>query len=90
MASQLYLDSTTQQAMDELVSAGMFESREQVLSEGVRLVRRREGFDAGVDAEPLDPSTIAAIERGIEDMEQGRSRPAKDVFDDLRRRYAPT
>lgn len=86
MATQLKLDSDTEQAIDELVGLGNFESREQLVREAVRLVRLREGFDPDVDGVQLRDDAIEAVERGIASANAGQFRPVTEVFADLRRR----
>jgi antitoxin ParD1/3/4 len=62
----------------KLVESGRYNSKSEVLREGVRLVEEREKRLAALDA---------ALARGLADVEAGRVRPAKDVFDELKDRY---
>jgi antitoxin ParD1/3/4 len=68
----------------ELVSNGRYNSKSEVLREGVRLVQEREAELAALQAK---------IARGIADVEAGRVTPAEEVFDrlerDLRAKYGP-
>lgn len=80
MATHVTLDPITERAMDELIGSGSYASREDVLREGVRLVRLNEGFDAEVDDGEVDDATRAAVERGVADIKAGRARPVADVF----------
>lgn len=62
-----------------LVESGRYNSRSEVIREGIRLVDEREKRLALLDA---------ALERGLADADAGRVHPAEDVFDELRARYA--
>jgi antitoxin ParD1/3/4 len=62
----------------QLVAAGRYNSKSEVLREGVRLVQDREARLAALDA---------SIARGIADADAGRTRPAADVFDRLEEKY---
>ncbi|MCA1662522.1 MAG: type II toxin-antitoxin system ParD family antitoxin [Novosphingobium sp.] len=61
-----------------LVANGRYNSKSEVLREGVRLIQDREVRLAQLDA---------AIARGLEDIEAGRVTPAEEVFDRLTRKY---
>lgn len=61
-----------------LVRAGRYNSKSEVLREGVRLVQEREARLAALDA---------AIARGLADVEAGRTRAAEEVFDRLEAKY---
>ena len=62
----------------ELVDTGRYNSKSEVLREGVRLIHERETRLAALDA---------SIMRGLADVEAGRTRPAEDVFDRLESKY---
>lgn len=62
----------------DLVRAGRYNSKSEVLREGVRLVQEREARLAALDA---------AVARGLADAEAGRSRPADEVFARLEAKY---
>jgi antitoxin ParD1/3/4 len=78
MDKQPSLGTDVEAALNGLVDSGRYASREQVLREGVRLVQDRESRLSRVDA---------AVARGIEDAEAGRSEDAEAVLGRLRRKY---
>lgn len=62
----------------ELVEVGRYNSKSEVLREGVRLIHERETRLAALDA---------SIQRGLADSEAGRTKPAEEVFDRLESKY---
>lgn len=62
----------------DLVENGRYNSKSEVLREGVRLVQEREVALAELNA---------SLDRGIADIEAGRTRPAEEVFAELRAKY---
>ncbi|MBX9898145.1 MAG: type II toxin-antitoxin system ParD family antitoxin [Qipengyuania sp.] len=64
--------------VSELVTAGRYNSKSEVLREGVRLVQEREARLAALRA---------AIAVGIADADAGRVTPADEVFDRLEAKY---
>lgn len=64
--------------VSRLVKEGRYNSKSEVLREGVRLVEEREARLAVLDA---------AIARGLADVEAGRTSPAEEVFDRLEAKY---
>jgi antitoxin ParD1/3/4 len=79
MASSVDLGSRLEEAVTQLVRKGRYNSRSEVLREGVRLVEEREARLAELDA---------SIERAIADSEAGRVRDAEEVFSELIAKYA--
>lgn len=64
--------------VSQLVASGRYNSKSEILREGVRLIEERETRLAALDA---------SIARGMADMEAGRIKPAAEVFDRLSTRY---
>ncbi|MBY9064906.1 type II toxin-antitoxin system ParD family antitoxin [Sphingomonas yunnanensis] len=62
-----------------LVETGRYNSKSEVLREGVRLVQDREARLATLDA---------AINRGLRDADRGQTQDAAAVFDRLEERFA--
>jgi antitoxin ParD1/3/4 len=62
----------------KLVALGRYNSKSEVLREGVRLIQEREARLAALDA---------SIARGLADADAGRTRPAEEVFGRLDRKY---
>ena len=62
-----------------LVESGRYNSKSEVLREGVRLIHERETRLAALDA---------SIARGLADADAGRTTPAEEVFDRLAHKYA--
>jgi antitoxin ParD1/3/4 len=78
MAISADLGEKLESVVTDLVKNGRYNSKSEVLREGVRLVQEREAALARLDA---------ALARGIADMEAGRGRPAEEVFAELRAKY---
>ena len=79
MASSVNLGSTLEVVVDKLVESGRYNSRSEILREGVRLVQEREARLEGLHA---------ALMRGLADAEAGRVHDLDEVFDALEARYA--
>ncbi|MEX2035781.1 MAG: type II toxin-antitoxin system ParD family antitoxin [Xanthobacteraceae bacterium] len=62
----------------KLVKSGRYNSKSEVLREGIRLVQERETRLAALEA---------ALARGLADAEAGRVTPAETVFAELRAKY---
>jgi len=72
------LGSQLETFVASLVETGRYNSKSEVLREGVRLIQEREARLAVLDQ---------AIARGLDDAEAGRVRPAADVFSRLEAKY---
>lgn len=75
MAISADLGEVLEKVVNDLVENGRYNSKSEVLREGVRLVQEREA------------RLRAAIERGLEDVDAGRVVPAEEVFDRLIAKY---
>ncbi|MBV5266479.1 type II toxin-antitoxin system ParD family antitoxin [Pinisolibacter aquiterrae] len=64
--------------VNRLVESGRYNSKSEVLREGVRLLDERETRLAVLDA---------ALARGLADADAGRVLAAEDVFAELKHRY---
>lgn len=78
MAISADLGNRLEDVVNQLVSTGRYNSKSEVLREGVRLVEEREKRLAALDA---------ALAKGISDADAGRSTPAEDVFERLKKKY---
>jgi antitoxin ParD1/3/4 len=67
--------------VNDLVANGRYNSKSEVLREGVRLVQEREAALAKL---------YGILEESIADFEAGRSRPMKEVVDRLTKKYRAT
>jgi antitoxin ParD1/3/4 len=64
--------------VDELVKSGRYNSRSEVLREGVRIIHERETRLAALDA---------SIKRGLADLDEGRVHDAEEVRARLTAKY---
>lgn len=78
MASSANLGQHLEQYVSELIKNGRYQSRSEVLREGVRLVEEREKRLVALDA---------SIARGLADAEAGRVASVRDVADALAAKY---
>ena len=78
MASDVDLGPQLESYVASLVEKGRYNSKSEVLREGIRLVQEREERLAALDA---------GIARGLADSAAGRVKPASEVFDRLEARY---
>lgn len=74
MASSVNLGERLESAVTELVKAGRYGSRSEVLREGVRLVQEREARLALFDRE---------LAGAVESIERGQAIPVDEAFDRL-------
>lgn len=78
MASSANLGTQLETYVTDLVKTGRYNSRSEVLREGVRLVEEREKRLALLDA---------AISRGLADADAGRGKPVDEVERELIAKY---
>ena len=78
MAISADLGANLEAVVEDLVKNGRYNSKSEVLREGVRLVQEREAELAELNA---------SLDRGIADVKAGRVRPAEEVFAELRAKY---
>ncbi|MCV9998356.1 type II toxin-antitoxin system ParD family antitoxin [Pararhizobium sp. YC-54] len=78
MASSANLGQHLEDYVTDLVKSGRYNSRSEVLREGVRLIEDREKRLAALDL---------SIARGLADIEAGRLKPARDVLARLAAKY---
>jgi antitoxin ParD1/3/4 len=79
MAISAELGETLEKVVNDLVATGRYNSKSEVLREGVRLVQEREARFRELEA---------ALQLGMDDIEAGRTIPAEEVFEELRARYS--
>ncbi len=72
------LGSQLEGFVTKLVETGRYNSKSEVLREGIRLIQERENRLAVLDQ---------ALARGIADADAGRTKPAGDVFARLEAKY---
>lgn len=78
MAISADLGTRLEDVVNQLVRTGRYNSKSEVLREGVRLVEEREKRLAALDA---------ALATGISDADAGRVKPADEVLDRLEAKY---
>ncbi|SCX35858.1 type II toxin-antitoxin system ParD family antitoxin [Agrobacterium rosae] len=64
--------------VSRLVETGRYNSKSEVLREGVRLIQDREARLTALDR---------SIAKGIAQADAGQTKPAEEVFDRLERKY---
>jgi len=72
------LGSQLEGFVTKLVETGRYNSKSEVLREGIRLIQEREARLALLDQ---------ALARGMADAEAGRTKPADEVFARLEAKY---
>jgi antitoxin ParD1/3/4 len=77
MAISADLGAPLEEFVNQLVKSGRYNSKSEVLREGVRIIQEREMRLAALDA---------AIARGVADAEAGRVIPLDEAFERLRTR----
>ncbi|MBF0679114.1 MAG: type II toxin-antitoxin system ParD family antitoxin [Devosia sp.] len=75
MAISADLGEVLEKVVTDLVENGRYNSKSEVLREGVRLVQEREARLREMDA---------MIQAGLDDIDAGRTIPAEEVFAELR------
>lgn len=78
MPNSVDLGKPLEKFVTGLVKSGRYNSKSEVLREGVRLIQEREARLAALDA---------AITRGLADAKAGPMKPAEEVFDRLEAKY---
>ena len=78
MTMSVDLGERLESFVNEMVASGRYNSKSEVLREGLRLVQDREARLKAFDA---------AIERGLADADAGRTKSAAEVFDRLEQKY---
>ena len=79
MAISAELGENLEKVVTDLVENGRYNSKSEVLREGVRLVQEREARFRELQV---------LIQEGEDDFAAGRSHPAEEVFDRIRSRIA--
>ena len=78
MAISADLGTRLEDIVNQLVSTGRYNSKSEVLREGVRLVEEREKRLAALDA---------ALAKGISDADAGRVKSGDELLDRLEAKY---
>lgn len=78
MAISAELGETLEKVVNDLVEHGRYNSKSEVLREGVRLVQEREARQRVL---------AKLLQDGEDDVAAGREHPAEEVFEDLIARY---
>ncbi len=78
MAISAEVGAKLEKYVAKLVDSGRYNSKSEVVREGIRLVQEREQKLAALDA---------SIARGLADADAGRLIPAEDVFAQLKAKY---
>ena len=78
MPSSVDIGPKLEGVVAKLVSEGRYGSKSEVIREGIRMVDEREKRLQALSR---------ALERGLADVKAGRTRPAEEVFAELRKRF---
>jgi len=78
MAISAELGENLEKVVNDLVENGRYNSKSEVLREGVRLVQEREA---------RFKELAAKLQAGQDDIDAGRVKPIDEVFDRLRAKY---
>lgn len=78
MAISADLGDRLEAVVNELVSTGRYNSKSEVLREGVRLVEEREKYLSWLDGE---------LAKGVAELDAGLGIPAEKVFAELRAEF---
>ncbi|WP_349368233.1 type II toxin-antitoxin system ParD family antitoxin [Salinarimonas sp.] len=78
MPTEMELEPRLEEIVAQLVRSGRYQTKSDVLREGIRLVQEQEAKLATLDA---------AIARGLAEADSGNTLPAADVFAELRAKY---
>ena len=78
MAISADLGEKLEAVVNDLVANGRYNSKSEVLREGVRLVQEREAALAELMSE---------LDKGLADIEAGRSKPIEEVVERLSAKY---
>jgi len=78
MPSRVDLGQQLENFVTSLVSSGRYNSKSEVLREGLRLLQEREQRLAVLNQ---------ALDRGLAAANAGRTKPAEEVFDRLEAKY---
>jgi len=79
MAISVDLTPALEKVVNDLVGAGRYGSKSEVLREGLRLVQEREAQFKKLEAE---------LEKGLADIRAGRVHSMDEVFDELEAHFA--
>ena len=90
MTMVVSLSDAAQARADEMVRSGRYTSLSQVVQAALTDAELDDNdeswMDETVKLDALSPDHRAAVEEGLADIEAGKTRPAKEVFADLRAR----
>ena len=80
MAISADLGNVLEKYVSQLVEKGRYNSKSEVLREGIRLLQERESRLAALDE---------AVAAGLKDIDEGRTISADEVFAELRAKFMP-